>query len=46
MFVGGDFNKRDVSKAVADFPLIKTVITPPTRGKNVLNLLATDALPS
>ena len=43
VIVGGDFNKRDIKKATQDFPDIKPVHTPPTRGRNVLDIIATNA---
>ena len=44
-YVGGDFNKKDVRRATAHFPLIRTVTTPPTRGNNILDDIATNNLP-
>ena len=40
--VAGDFNKRNFRKATRDFPLIKPIVTPPTRGHNVLDIIATN----
>ena len=43
-FVGGDFNKKDARKATRDFPLIRAIATPPTRGTSVLDIISTNAL--
>ena len=40
--LGGDFNKRDLGLATCDHKTVKPVITGPTRGKNVLDYIATD----
>ena len=39
--LAGDFNKRDAKKATADFPDMKIIPTPPTRGTNVLDIIIT-----
>ena len=41
VIVAGDFNKRDARRATADFPDIKPIQTPPTRGRNVLDVMLT-----
>ena len=43
--IGGDFNGREVSDAVADFPDIIKVVTGPTRGDKVLDLVLTNIEP-
>ena len=43
MFVGGDLNKRNFRQALQDFPDLKVIQTPPTRGDNVLDLIATNS---
>ena len=42
IIVGGDFNKRDLELAVGDFPDVKIVPTRPTRGNEVLDIVATN----
>ena len=41
VIVAGDFNRRDARRATADFPDIKPVAIPPTRGRNVLDIILT-----
>ena len=43
IFVGVDFNKRDINKTVKDYPDLRTVQTGPTRGNAVLDIIATSA---
>ena len=43
IFVGVDFNKRDINKTVKDYPNLRTVQTGPTRGNAVLDIIATSA---
>ena len=40
--IGGDFNKRDIARELRIFPDIELVVTPPTRGKNHLDLIFTN----
>ena len=42
IFVGGDFNKKDIRVALADHTDVKTVLTGPTRGGNTLDIIATN----
>ena len=42
IIVGGDMNKKKISGAVSDFPLIKKLQTGPTRGNRTLDLIYTD----
>ena len=42
IFIGGDYNRRDARMAAADFPHIKIVNTPPTRGNACLDLISTN----
>ena len=37
--VAGDFNRRNARRAVSDFPDIKPILTPPTRGHAVLDIV-------
>ena len=39
---GGDFNRRDFRTSVAEYPEIKPVLTEPTRGNVVLDILASN----
>ena len=41
VIVAGDFNRRDAKKATADFSEMKIVGTPPTRGRQVLDIIQT-----
>ena len=43
IILAGDFNKLDVKAATKDFPDIKVVPTGPTRGRSVLDIIATSA---
>ena len=40
--ITGDFNKRDITPYLADFPELKLIRTPPTRGNNTLDLIFTN----
>ena len=40
--IAGDFNRRDISRATGNFPLIRTIATPPTRGNAILDIVATN----
>ena len=40
--IGGDFNKFETEDAVADYPDLQEIITPPTRGDNRLDLIFTN----
>ena len=40
--MAGDFNRRDINKAIGNFPLVKLIRTPPTRGNATLDLVATN----
>ena len=42
IFVGGDFNKRELNAAIRDFRDIQIVPTGPTRGNSVLDIIATN----
>ena len=42
LVLAGDFNRRDIGRAAGNFPLIKTIQTPPTRGSAVLDIMATN----
>lgn len=42
MILAGDFNRRNINRAIGNFPQIKAVSTPPTRGTAILDLLATN----
>ena len=39
VIVAGDFNKRDMRKATANFPNIKPAHIPPTQGRSVLDIV-------
>ena len=39
--LAGDLNKRDIRKATSNFPCIRVLQTGPTRGSNVLDVIAT-----
>ena len=41
IIIGGDFNKREISKAIKDFKDVSTVPTGPTQGAATLDLLTT-----
>ena len=40
--IAGDLNKKELEPALADFPEIKKIITPPTRGTSTLDLVYTN----
>ena len=42
IIVTGDFNKKDIGPALTDFPEVKLVSTPPTRGRAHLDLTFTN----
>ena len=42
LLVGGDFNKKDLSTDLADHKEIDQLLTGPTRGTNILDILATN----
>ena len=42
IMLGGDFNKRNLKAATRDYPEITPVITPPTRGTAILDIIATN----
>ena len=44
ILIGGDMNRREITKATKDFPSIKKIITEPTRGKNVLDVSASNLM--
>ena len=43
IFLGGDFNNRDVKQAIKDLPSVKVIKTTATRGCNILDVIATNA---
>ena len=42
ILIAGDFNHRKISKELENFPDIKEVLTPPTRGNHKLDLVLTN----
>ena len=42
IIIGGDFNRTDIGRALADHADIKQIRTAPTRGTNVLDIIATN----
>ena len=44
VLIAGDLNRRDMKRATYSYPSIKEIKTPPTRGANVLDVIATDSL--
>ena len=40
--IGGNFNKREIGRELRTYPDLSLVQTPPTRGKNVLDLVLTN----
>ena len=42
VILGGDFNNIDISPLLSSIPEMKTIMTGPTRGNNVLDLLITN----
>ena len=44
VILAGDFNRRDVNQATRDFPDMKIVKTPPTRGRATLDIISTNLI--
>ena len=42
VMIGGDMNRREIKKAVSGYPDMKPVITDPTRGRHVLDIIMTN----
>ena len=42
IMVGGDFNRTDIKRALADHSDISQILTAPTRGTNILDIIATN----
>ena len=42
VIIAGDFNRRNLSEAIKDYPEIKPIKTSPTRGLEVLDIIATN----
>ena len=42
IFIGGDFNRRDLGGAIKDYRDLRIIRTPPTRGAATLDLIATN----
>ena len=40
VILAGDFNRRDISRATGNFPSLKIIRTPPTRGDAILDLVS------
>ena len=42
MIIAGDFNHRKIAEELRNYPDIKQVLTPPTRGNNCLDIVLTN----
>ena len=42
IIVSGDWNKADTDIAISDFPNLSAVLTPPTRGDEILDIIFTN----
>ena len=42
VIIAGDFNRRNLARAIGNFPQIKQIQTPPTRGEASLDLVASN----